>query len=647
MKEKILGIFVCLLLFIATVIPVAGYINEEINPPNRAINTSVDSISPYNQPSNPLIISASGPSDLDSVELFYRWSSDNTTWTGLHQYSIYEGFESGSQNTSLWNTHQYGNDARIQWNYQNAHSGAYSCAMDDFDTSQGDTARNIIYTNFDFSDTNNINIEFWEREWDDEAHNAPNSWTGWGNYDVVAYTNDGSTWYEIIAEGYLNVNSFTRFEYNISEHQYFISPVTSNFAIAFQQFDNYQLTSDGRAWDDITISYTTGAPSKDWSFWIHTSNPDTSYPWSWSFNFPEGPGYYEFYSIGAKSGEPSETVPSIADARCRYNEKPDIFDENPPDGETDVPLVPELDISISDAEGETMILKWYSNSEGSWKLFGSDIDVEDGTYSQTNSNFSEYDTTYYWYVTVTDGIYTKSSSTFQFTTEENLAPYTPNNPNPEDGETNVNINKVLTWIGGDPNPGDSVKYDIYFGTSSPPPLVAQDVSQAAYAPGIFELETKYYWQIKSEDNLGLTATGPIWSFTTQSEPNDPPEAPVIYGPPSGPPGKQLLWAFSSFDPDGNQLKYIIDWGDEDSEETSYYPEGKAVEASHTYGELGDYRIIIKAEDEKGLQGPESTFDVTITRSKTANQRLLFRLFEWFPILEKLLDLFTTHQKFML
>ena len=203
----------------------------------------------------------------------------------------------------------------------------------------------------------------------------------------------------------------------------------------------------------------------------------------------------------------------------------------------------------------------------------------------------------------------------------------------------MNINKILTWLGGDPNQGDTVEYDVYLGKSTPPPLVEENIKQSAYAPGTLDLETKYYWKINAEDDNGLTANGPIWSFTTQSEPNDPPEAPEIYGPPSGPPNRQLTWAFSSFDPDGHDVKYIINWGDGDTHETGYYQESKVVDASHSYSELGDYTIIIKAEDDRGLQGPESSFDVTITRSKNANQRLLILLFERFPLLERLMNLF--------
>ena len=643
MKKKIVGIFVCSLLICATVIPVAGNIKIGSTSPLMVINTSVNEISPYNIPSSPLTITATGPSDLDSVTLYYRWSTDNITWSGLQEFSIFDGFESGSQNTDLWNTYQEGvpsgDDARIQWDYGSSHSGAYSCAMDDFDQDQSDSSLNVIYTNIDFTDAENININFWEREWDDEGPGATeDSWAGWGYFDVVAFTNDGNIWYEIVSEAELSKVIFTEFEYNISDDPDFSSPANSDFAIAFQQYDNYRLTNDGRAWDDITIEYTIGAPSNDWAVWEDSSNPDTLYPWFWSFDFPNGTGYYEFYSIGEKTGEDDETPPIDADALCRFNRMPEIFDENPVNGSTDIEIFPQLDISISDADGDTMDLIWYSNSEGTWQAFGNNIDVGDGTYSQTNSNFSDFGTTYFWYVTVTDDVYTISSPIFHFTTEENLPPYTPSDPNPEDGATNVWIDDIVTWTGGDPNSGDTVTYDVYFGTNSPPPLVDEDLTQTGYDPDTMEFATTYYWQIVSKDSQGLTTTGPIWHFTTQLEANYPPTAPDIYGPPSGPPGIELFWALVSNDPDEHQIRYIIEWGDGDSYETDYYQEGVVIEASHTYEEQGEYTIKAKAEDEKGLVGEESTFEVTIRRTRTVYHPLLLRLFELFPMLERLLDL---------
>ena len=191
MKKKLLGFFICTLLLIVSVIPVTGDINKK--PVSPLISTSVDPISPYNVPSSMVAITATGPSDLDDVTLYYRWSKDNITWTGLQEYTIEEDFESGTQDPNLWNVYQSGGDARIQWDYPVAHSGSNSCAMDDDDTNQNDASLNVIYTNHDFSGANIINLNFWEREWGDEAHNAPDTCTDSGNYDVVAFTNDGST----------------------------------------------------------------------------------------------------------------------------------------------------------------------------------------------------------------------------------------------------------------------------------------------------------------------------------------------------------------------------------------------------------------------------------------------------------------------
>jgi len=736
MKNKILGIFVCLLLIVATVMPVTGILElrniNNISSPLLEINTYVNDITPYNIQSSPLTITATGPNDLDGVRLFYRWSEDNSSWSGIQEFSIFEGFITGIQNTSLWNTFQTGGDARIQWDWDISHSGAYSCAMDDDDTNQGDAALNVIYTNIDFTDATEISIEFWEREWGDEANEAPDSWTNFGPYDVVAFTNDGTTWYEIISESELNTETFTQFDYTISDDPDFSSPANSNFAIAFQQYDNYQLTSDGRAWDDISINYKTGG-GINWSIWEDISNPDTSYPWSWDFDFPNGIGYYEFYSIGFKNGENDETPPLIADARCRYNRMPEIFDENPTNGSTDIELPPELNISVSDIDGDEMTIEWYSNSSGSWQTFGSNISIENGTYSQTNGNFSDFGTTYWWYVSVSDGVYNIYSPVFHFTTfinsppytpsdpspengendvpievelswtggdpngdsvtydvyfgeanpppkvksnqstkkyvpdildfetkyywkivawdeydystngpvwsfttEENLPPNSPSNPDPEDGENNIYIDYLIRWTCNDPNTGDPLTFDVYFGTSSPPPLVDQ-VSHTRYDPGTMVLDTTYYWQIVAEDSGGLTSTGPIWSFTTEKEPNGPPTSPDIYGPHSGPPNEEFTWAFTSNDPDENQIKYFIEWGDGTSIETDY--SSVVEEASHTYEEQGEYTIKAKAIDTREAESDWTTLEFVVSKSKSFyfNFPILKWLFERFPNLVPILN----------
>jgi C1A family cysteine protease len=96
----------------------------------------------------------------------------------------------------------------------------------------------------------------------------------------------------------------------------------------------------------------------------------------------------------------------------------------------------------------------------------------------------------------------------------NNPPNSPSSPSPSNHATGVSIDADLSWIGGDPDAGDTVTYDVYFGTSSTPPLVSNDQSGTAYDPGTLANNTTYYWQIVATDNHAGLTTGPVWDFTT-------------------------------------------------------------------------------------------------------------------------------------
>jgi len=106
--------------------------------------------------------------------------------------------------------------------------------------------------------------------------------------------------------------------------------------------------------------------------------------------------------------------------------------------------------------------------------------------------------------------------------QPNNPPFIPNNPDPEDGEMDVDINVILSWIGGDPDPDDVVTYDVYFGTDPTPDsgeLVSTGQSGTTYSPVALGYSTHYYWKIVSWDNHGVFTEGPIWSFFTEEEPD--------------------------------------------------------------------------------------------------------------------------------
>ena len=211
-----------------------------------------------------------------------------------------------------------------------------------------------------------------------------------------------------------------------------------------------------------------------------------------------------------------------------------------------------------------------------------------------------------------DGIDYSNEATVTIWVISNHPPYIPSNPLPSDGKTNVDINKILSWSGDDPDPGDTVTYDVYFGISNPPLKMRSNQSGTSYDPGTMSYNTKHYWKIIAWGNNGTSAEGPIWSFTTkkQSTPYNPP-----YNPP--PTNKNPIADAStsetlgyintpvifdgslSSDEDGSITNYTWNFGDETT--------GYGDVTMHAYVSPGEYIVMLTVTDNEG-----ATDDDTIT-----------------------------------
>ncbi len=82
------------------------------------------------------------------------------------------------------------------------------------------------------------------------------------------------------------------------------------------------------------------------------------------------------------------------------------------------------------------------------------------------------------------------------------------NPNPVYGAMNIDKNADLSWAAGE----GATSYDVYFGTSSPPPFIGNQTT-TTFDPGTMAYSTKYYWRIDSVNGWGTTA-GEEWMFST-------------------------------------------------------------------------------------------------------------------------------------
>jgi hypothetical protein len=212
----------------------------------------------------------------------------------------------------------------------------------------------------------------------------------------------------------------------------------------------------------------------------------------------------------------------------------------------------------------------------------------------------------------------------------NFAPYAPSDPNPYNGENDVNINIELSWVGGDPD-GDPVTFNIYFGNLTPPPKIVDNQSEETYTPITLDFENTYYWQIIAWDNKSAFSEGEIWEFTTMMD--HTPEAPEINGPLDGKIRKIYPYNFAAEDPDGDDVYYEIDWGDGIVDSwIGPFESNKIITRNHSWAEKGNFIIKARAKDIYGAIGDWGTLEVTMPKNKQINFQfnLLNWLYEQFP-----------------
>ncbi len=111
----------------------------------------------------------------------------------------------------------------------------------------------------------------------------------------------------------------------------------------------------------------------------------------------------------------------------------------------------------------------------------------------------------------------RGNSTIHQFTIKNHPPVKPYFPVPENGATNVAIKAKLSWECYDVD-NDSIKYDVYFGTTSLQ-KVKSNITEKSYSPSL-DYSTTYYWRIVAWDENGAKNESELWHFTTT--PNNEP-----------------------------------------------------------------------------------------------------------------------------
>ncbi|MCX6667770.1 MAG: DUF2341 domain-containing protein [Euryarchaeota archaeon] len=261
---------------------------------------------------------------------------------------------------------------------------------------------------------------------------------------------------------------------------------------------------------DVYFGTTTPPTTK-----VSANQSGTSYdPGTMSYSIP----YY--WKIVAWDNHGASTAGPIWNF-ITENRAPTVSYLNPTNHQTSVSTTADLNWTGGDPDpGDTVTYDVYFGTASSPPKV---VSNQSGT--SYNPGTMNYNTKYYWKIVAWDNHGASTAGPiWDFTTCANGPPNTPSNPSPSNGATGVSVTSDLSWTGGDPN-GDPVTYDIYFGTSNPPPLVNLSHPDTSYNPGTMDSLTTYYWKIVAWDNYGLSAEGPIWHFTTVYVQNNPPNTP--------------------------------------------------------------------------------------------------------------------------
>ena len=286
---------------------------------------------------------------------------------------------------------------------------------------------------------------------------------------------------------------------------------------------------------------------------------------------------------------------------------------SPLHGSTAIPFSTNLSWEVSDPDGDIVTCDVYLGTTNPPPMVASNV-----TGNVYEPGILDPLTTYYWKIVAWDNHSASSTGpVWQFTTAQNHPPFPPRYPSPENGAIYVDPETDLSWLGGDPDVGDIVTYDIYLGTISPPFLIEFNYSGNTYYPGGLNEDTTYYWKIVAWDYHGAFLEGPEWMFTTGIHVNQAPEKPTIQGPRIVGPNVTVKFNADTTDFEGDEIYYRWDWGDGNmSQWFGPYEPGKVSIAEHDWDKTNEEIFVrVKARDFYGEESDWSEpFNITVGES---------------------------------
>ena len=116
-----------------------------------------------------------------------------------------------------------------------------------------------------------------------------------------------------------------------------------------------------------------------------------------------------------------------------------------------------------------------------------------------------------------------------------------------------------------------------------------------------------------------------------SQENLPPDDPEIEGETDGKYKETYNYTIVTDDPEEQDVKYVIEWGDDETTETEYYSSGEEIVLTNSWDKKGTYTIRVKAIDEELAESGWTELEVSmpVSHSTHTHRTFFFGLFPRF------------------
>jgi photosystem II stability/assembly factor-like uncharacterized protein len=138
---------------------------------------------------------------------------------------------------------------------------------------------------------------------------------------------------------------------------------------------------------------------------------------------------------------------------------------------------------------------------GTWTAVGSGLPHAQGVHLELNLNLGEL------------ALATHGRGAWFFSTPLPSVPGQVTLTSPGSGAVNQSTTPTLNWSASN----NATSYDLYLGTSNPPPVYAQNLSGISFGvTTALNAGTPYFWNVVAKNSAGSAPASSTWSFTTTS-----------------------------------------------------------------------------------------------------------------------------------